>query len=493
MGHCLYKNGGNMNKIINKSNLKNLKKLFKGKTIGLCHGAFDIIHIGHLEHFEYAKSKVDKLVVSVTSKKFIKKGPNNPYNDDTQRLNFLRFIDLIDFIYLDQNYNAENIINLLKPDYYFKGKDYRKKDISENLEKEIKVLKKNNGKFIITNTNLKSSTKIINNIFSNFSKEQINYLKKISNDGFRKIEKSLENVRESIINIIGDPIIDKYVTCELSGMTSKDPAISTIVKKKNSYPGGVLPVAMIISKFVKQVNLYTYGKNQLLKNFTKKFKNIKIFNLDKNSKIQIKTRYLNANRYEKLLQVTNIKKTQPIFNHNTINKLFKSNQNIIICDFGIGLFNKDLIKKINFSSSKNFINVQTNSINFGENLINKYKKLKYISLDKREWLLSGIKIDGNFKKKIKDIYANSIKSITLGKEGSKLISKNREFYAPVFISKTIDTTGCGDAYFAITSLAILGNLNHNLIPFAGNLYAGLHGEHVGNSKIIDKITYFNLI
>lgn len=482
-----------MSKIINKDKLKNLKKIYKGKTIGLCHGAFDVLHLGHLEHFEYVKNKVDILVVSVTSKKFIKKGPNNPYNSDKDRLSILKFIDLIDFVYLDHNYNAENIINLLKPNFYFKGKDYKKKDISENLEKEIKVLKKNNGKFIITDTKLKSSSKIINNVFTNFSKEQVRYLKNISINGFDKIEKSLNNVKNHTVNIIGDTIIDKYISCELSGITSKDPAISTIEKKTASYPGGVLPVAMIISKFTKQVNLYTYGKNHLLKNFTKKYKNIKIFNLDKNSEIQIKTRYLNANRYEKLLQVTNLKNTKPILNHKIIYNLLKSKKNLIICDFGVGLFNKDLIRKINSSKSKNFINVQTNSINFGENLINKYKKLKYISLDKREWILSGRKINDKFKNNIKDTYINVLKSVTLGKEGSKFISKKGEFYSPVFINKTVDTTGCGDAYFAITSLAILGNLSDNLIPFAGNIYAGMHGEHLANSKIIDKITYLKYI
>ena len=33
----------------------------------------------------------------------------------------------------------------------------------------------------------------------------------------------------------------------------------------------------------------------------------------------------------------------------------------------------------------------------------------------------------------------------------------------------------------------------NLVPFVGNIYAGLHGEHLANSKIIDKITYLKYI
>ena len=46
-----------------KYNLENLGKIAKiikkqGKKIGLCHGVFDIIHAGHLSHFEEVKKKM---------------------------------------------------------------------------------------------------------------------------------------------------------------------------------------------------------------------------------------------------------------------------------------------------------------------------------------------------------------------------------------------------------------------------------------------------
>ena len=50
----------------------------KKKTIGMIHGVFDIIHYGHILYFKEAKSKVDYLVVSVTSDNFVNKGPGKP-------------------------------------------------------------------------------------------------------------------------------------------------------------------------------------------------------------------------------------------------------------------------------------------------------------------------------------------------------------------------------------------------------------------------------
>ena len=45
-------------------NLRSLKKInskYKDKTIGMCHGVFDLLHEGHIEHFSYAKKKVNIL------------------------------------------------------------------------------------------------------------------------------------------------------------------------------------------------------------------------------------------------------------------------------------------------------------------------------------------------------------------------------------------------------------------------------------------------
>jgi len=155
-----------------KYNLGNLAKISKklklqGKKIGLCHGVFDIIHAGHLSHFEEVRKKCDYLFVTVTEDKFVNKGPNRPVNNHYFRAKVLESLRQVDYVGINFSPDASESIRQIKPHFYFKGKDYRgKKDLTERLYKEINELKKINSKIIYTDSPLQSSTEIINKSFS---------------------------------------------------------------------------------------------------------------------------------------------------------------------------------------------------------------------------------------------------------------------------------------------------------------------------------------
>lgn len=475
--------------IINKNRLSKLRSYYQNLKIGLCHGVFDIVHNGHLNHFKEARKKVDILVVSVTTHKYVNKGPRQPLNNDMDRVNFLNNIKGINYVYLNKTKDSTNVISILKPDFYFKGKDYLIKDNQGNLSKEKKILKKNKrGKIIFTESELMSSTKLFNKTY-NWKPSQKQYLKNLNREVLQNFEKAIEEIKEKKIFLIGEPIIDEYKICNIAGITTKDSAISLVNQKKFSIPGGTLAIAKMFSEFVKQVNLITYGDKKLLRNYFKNYKNIKIINILK-KKIQTKARYINANREDRLFQVTNFKKNLFSLNEQKIilTKIKKYlKYKLVISDFGIGLFEDKLLQVINDKCSNKYLNVQSNSINLGFNLFTKYKNYRYLSLDKREWSI-GLKSENITIKKIEKKLGNKVYfSITEGKQGATFYSRDKYYHAPVFVNSVKDTTGSGDAYFAITTLLLMSSIEKNeIIPFVGNLYAGMHAQHLGNSNIISK-------
>ena len=93
------------NKIIKFKNLKKkiaeLKK--NNKKIVQCHGVFDILHLGHIKHFLDAKKNGDKLIITVTSDKFVNKGSNRPIFKQNKRIEFLAQLECVDFVCLSNS------------------------------------------------------------------------------------------------------------------------------------------------------------------------------------------------------------------------------------------------------------------------------------------------------------------------------------------------------------------------------------------------------
>ena len=95
-------------------------------------GCFDILHRGHFELFNYAKSLGDFLVVGIDSDEKIAqdKGPNRPYNTLEDRHYALESLKAIDKIYVfDSNDHLEWLIQKEQPNILVVGSDWKGKPI----------------------------------------------------------------------------------------------------------------------------------------------------------------------------------------------------------------------------------------------------------------------------------------------------------------------------------------------------------------------------
>ena len=106
-----------MKKIISIENLGKIiyKLKKKGKKIILCHGVFDLLHIGHINHFKEAKKLGDILVVTVTQDRHVNKGPNRPIFPLSTRMESIAALKDIDYVAPNIYSNAIQLIKTLKP------------------------------------------------------------------------------------------------------------------------------------------------------------------------------------------------------------------------------------------------------------------------------------------------------------------------------------------------------------------------------------------
>lgn len=145
---------------------KILKLKSAGKVVGLCHGCFDIVHTGHLRHFNYAKQKCDYLFVSITADSFVNKGPDRPVFHDFERAEILSNIRVIDGCVISHSKTAEMVLDVLKPSVYFKGQEYQSSEnkFNANFLRELEVAKNNDTSMCFTQEVVDSSTRIIDKI-----------------------------------------------------------------------------------------------------------------------------------------------------------------------------------------------------------------------------------------------------------------------------------------------------------------------------------------
>lgn len=149
-------------KIIKYKNLAPLRKKAskEGKTIVFTSGCYDILHLGHVAHFDFCRQQGDWLVVTIGNNKTIKslKGLTRPINDEMFRARLLAAFELIDYVVISEEFGKMDHIKsmeLLRPDKYVLNAD----DSAINEKKEL--VEKNGGKLILRHTVVKSESKVL--------------------------------------------------------------------------------------------------------------------------------------------------------------------------------------------------------------------------------------------------------------------------------------------------------------------------------------------
>jgi cytidyltransferase-like protein len=142
---------------------QNLRLFESDIRIGLCHGCFDLLHIGHIQHLREAKSRVDVLVVTVTPDSLVNKGDWRPVFTAQHRAECLAALRHVDRVFINEWPTAERTIELLKPNFYFKGPECRQHQ-SAGLLAEIKAAKGVNAEIAYTAEAIFSSTELVRKV-----------------------------------------------------------------------------------------------------------------------------------------------------------------------------------------------------------------------------------------------------------------------------------------------------------------------------------------
>ena len=501
-----------MKKLFSLESLKKFlkKKKIKKKNIILCHGVFDIIHIGHMQHFKSAKNvnndKKNFLIVTTTADKFINKGFGRPYFDQNIRLEALSNLEIIDAVALSNQPSCLDVIKKLKPGYYIKGPDYKnnKNDKTGKIYLEKKTLEKLGGKIIYTNDDKFSSSKIINKTDMIFNDKQREIFSKIKNKiNFREVDSQIDKLKKLRVTVLGELIFDEYYFGNVVGKAGKEPHLVQVATHKECYLGGSAAVARNVSEFVKSVNLISFFGNEekfekILKEKLQKNITFRKFKPYQNFSSIIKKRFIDLNSKYKLHGYYYISDFDVNKNNKFIEKRLSLSKGgmLIVTDYAHNLISDKIIKKIKKKFSFIAVNAQLNSTNRGSHKIYKYYGVDLIIVNEtelrnelRDDVSDIVKISKQFliKQKIKNLV------ITRGSSGAILIDSNRVYECPAFVSSSVDKVGAGDSMLSLISICLKNKIDKNLCLLLG-CYAGFMSvQHMANKEFIKKFQLKNFL
>jgi D-beta-D-heptose 7-phosphate kinase/D-beta-D-heptose 1-phosphate adenosyltransferase len=102
-----------------------------GRRIVFTNGCFDLIHLGHVKYFRFAKAQGDLLVVGVNTDAGIRrlKGSKRPIINEQDRVTVLEELESIDYLVRFSDDTPMGLIEQIRPDVLVKGADYTKEQV----------------------------------------------------------------------------------------------------------------------------------------------------------------------------------------------------------------------------------------------------------------------------------------------------------------------------------------------------------------------------
>lgn len=311
------------------------------------------------------------------------------------------------------------------------------------------------------------------------------------------IDQIFEEFKNAKILVIGDVMIDCYLTGKVSRISPEAPVPIVNVQSRSYRLGGAANVAL---------NLKSLGADPILCSVIGSDSKAKVFyNLMEDCDLTsdaivpmygrrttIKYRIIGNNCHivrvddERVQELKEREKRQflttveQIIDHNVIDA-------IIFEDYDKGLFSKDLISEIiNFAHKKNiFVAVDPKEKNF-----NNYTNVNLFKPNMKE-LSKGLHVEENAELSLEEIHElakdfaekqNIDKvMVTMSSRGIAFYDRENDkfFHQPAFQRRVSDVSGAGDTVISVSSLYLLKGHTVEETCLASNLAGGLVCEYVG--------------
>jgi rfaE bifunctional protein kinase chain/domain len=473
----------------------------RGLTVVQCHGVFDPIHLGHIQHFREAKKLGDLLVVTVTPDRHVNKGPHRPVFSEEVRCSAIAEIASVDFVAINEWPTAVEAIRALQPNIYVKGEEFRgRKDTTGALTLEEEAVLSVGGRIEFTSGPVFSASHLVNRHFPTFAPEVSEYLAAFSQRyAVDEILGYLNNAHRLKVLVVGDAVIDEYQYCEAIGKSSKEPTLVVKQLHCDRFVGGAMAVANNVANFCAQTSLITMlGSQASEEEFIRSHLQPNIdprFVYREDAPTIVKRRFVENYFLSKLFEVYQINDAR--LQDDVDNRLCAELKGrisdfdiVIVMDSGHGLLTPNVVRLVCDEARFLVVNTQSNAGNLGFHTISTYPRVDFISIAENELRLDARDRRGDVRRLMEGLLSRvgcSQIAITRGANGCTCYDATAGFVdVPAFAGKVVDRVGGGDAFLSVCALCVAQKAPLEMAAFVGNVAGAEAVATLGHDKSIQR-------
>ncbi len=464
-------------KILTIDELPALRTRLAGQRIIQCHGAFDLVHLGHLTHFEEARSLGDILVVTLTGDQHITKKRSVTFSE-TERARQVAALEIVDYVAIVQEPTALSAIEALKPDVYVKGPEYADLtlDKSRSIYHEMRVLEGYGGRMHFTSGDTFSSSKLSHFLLAAPDAAQRDPLLQNDRVRFKDISSlgfTLDCLKQYVaraaglrVCVIGETIVDEWVEVALAGLSTQSRCVAGVETGRARQCGGVGIIARHLAGFVREVDSVTNGETP-----SDAPRNLRQTSLASGDLVE--TRFVDVETGRPVFKSKQMTLASARYD---VVPAFDDYDLVLIADFGHGLLDAGVLNRriADRRRARVAVMAQVNSSNYGYNLPLKYVGADYYSLNRTEAELClherRLSLAELVDRSMHLLQCGSV-SVTDGERGVMVARDGERFALPSLSVNVVDTIGCGDAYFALSSVAMRLNMPAAIVALTGSIGA----------------------
>jgi rfaE bifunctional protein kinase chain/domain/rfaE bifunctional protein nucleotidyltransferase chain/domain len=476
----------------------------RGRTIVHCHGCFDIVHPGHIQHLQYARSLGDALVVTVSADSQVHKGVDRPLIPDDLRASSLAALECVDWVYVNPHPTAVELLGQLQPEIYVKGKEYELNHDPRFLA-ERDAVTRHGGRVVFSSGEVVySSTALIGAMEGReaLTDEKVSRYRRKFELGNYSLHRLVQKFRGQKVVVVGDYILDRYHFCDPTGVAGEGPMMALRQLQTRDFDGGAAVIALHMAGLGADATLVTALGSDLASQETAARLADCGLNVESSGhrrQIVTKSRYLAEQT--KLFKVDQ-GAADPLDSRCeqiVAEKILSAAQGaaaVVFADFGYGLITESLLDRI-MPPLRKAVPVITADVSGRQSSLLRFKCVDLLCPTEREVRETLHDFSSGLGALVWRLLSetearNAI--ITLGKQGlvtfsppnqpnNTLLGRLSSEYLPAFSNRVIDSLGCGDALLATASLALASGGSLYAAAYLGSLAAAIEIQQLGNQPL----------